>query len=268
MLVDTPFPMKWVGDSPYKRRYRNSPFTYFVEWNHQSQHRSGFHALSGGRLMVLKGLHPGGDVRTLSPTKAQADGAIFRPDISFDGKKVLFSYRAESEMNYHIYEMNVDGAGLKQLTFGNYDDNDPIYLPDGHIMFVTTRGNTYIRCTHYSPSTVLARCDGDGKNIYLVSQNNEPDWIPSLLDDGRVVLPADMDQRAAADIDFAEPLGVHVGRVGGDAGLDSDDCIGAQIERRHVRPEHAHLLLHGAVGDHAAVECVTLSGEQSQRQLG
>ena len=120
---------------------------------------NGFNALSGSRLMVLKGLDPGGDVRTLSPTKTQADGAFLRPDISFDGKKVLFSYRAEDEMNYHIYEMNVDGSGLKQLTFGNYDDNDPIYLPDGKIMFVTTRGNTYIRCTHYSRRFSLSASD-------------------------------------------------------------------------------------------------------------
>jgi hypothetical protein len=39
----------------------------------------------------------------------------------------------------------------------------------------------------HANSYVLARCDGDGKDIYLVSQSNECDWLPSLLDDGRVV---------------------------------------------------------------------------------
>jgi hypothetical protein len=34
---------------------------------------------------------------------------------------------------------------------------------------------------------VLARCDADGKNVYLVSTNSEPDFVPALLDDGRIV---------------------------------------------------------------------------------
>ena len=33
----------------------------------------------------------------------------------------------------------------------------------------------------------LARCEADGKNIYLVSYNNEPDYLPSVMNDGRVI---------------------------------------------------------------------------------
>jgi hypothetical protein len=39
----------------------------------------------------------------------------------------------------------------------------------------------------YTYSYVLARCDPDGRNIYLISHNSEPDWCPSLLNDGRVI---------------------------------------------------------------------------------
>ena len=83
--------------------------------------------------------------------------------------------------------MNLDGTGLRQLTDSDYDDIDPIYLPDGHIMFTTTRGNTYVRCGPYIYSYVLARCDADGRNVYLISMNSEPDFVPALLNDGRVV---------------------------------------------------------------------------------
>ena len=34
---------------------------------------------------------------------------------------------------------------------------------------------------------VLARCDRDGKNVYLISANNEPDYLPSVMNDGRVI---------------------------------------------------------------------------------
>jgi len=91
------------------------------------------------------------------------------------------------DLSFHLFEINVDGSGMKQLTRGDYDDLDPIYLPDGHIMFSTTRGNTYVRCGPDFPAFILARCGGDGRNIYIVSQNNEPDYLPSLLNDGRVI---------------------------------------------------------------------------------
>ncbi len=187
LFIDNPLPMKWVKESPHYKADPKSPFAYSNEWQHESQHRNGFNAMPGGRLLVLKGFSPGGKVRQLAPITDQRQGAFLRPDISFDAKKVLVSFVPEDEINYHIYEMNIDGTGLKQLTFGKHDDNDPIYLPDGKIMFTTTRGNTYVRCMHHSYSTVLARCDADGENIYLISRNSEPDWLPSLLSDGSVV---------------------------------------------------------------------------------
>jgi len=81
----------------------------------------------------------------------------------------------------------VDGSGLVQLTDGPYADLDPIYLPDGHILFSTTRSHTYVRCMPPTNAYVLARCDRDGRNVYLVSANNEPDYLPSVMDDGRVI---------------------------------------------------------------------------------
>ena len=86
-----------------------------------------------------------------------------------------------------MYELNIDGSGLRQITAGLYDDISPAYLPDGKILFCTTRANSYVRCGPYIESTVLARCDADGRNIYLLSAGNEPDYTPTLLADGRVL---------------------------------------------------------------------------------
>ena len=153
-------------------------------WGHETLHRVGYTAKTGGRLMVLDGLHPGGKLRQLGPT---APAAYWRPDVSFDGRKVLFCMKPAAERSFHLYEINLDGSGLRQLTNSLYDDLDPIYLPDGHIMFVSSRCNTYIRCMPEAHASVLARCDGDGRNIYMISRNSENDWLPSLLNDGRVI---------------------------------------------------------------------------------
>lgn len=162
----------------------DQPLPQGSESTHEAVHRQGRMAVPGGRLLVLEGLQPGGKIRQLAPEKP---GSFWRPELSFDAKKALFCYKEQEGKSFHLYEMNVDGTGLKQLTDSDYDDIDPIYLPDGHIMFMTTRGNTYVRCGPYIYSYILARCDADGRNVYLVSQNSEPDFVPSLLNDGRVV---------------------------------------------------------------------------------
>ncbi|KPK48024.1 MAG: hypothetical protein AMK72_07610, partial [Planctomycetes bacterium SM23_25] len=176
----------------------DQPYPRGSESRHEAIHRMGIKAAPGGRLLVLDGLHPGfapaqpgfalaepgGQVRVLAPDRP---GSFWRPDLSFDGKKVLFCYKAHDEKAFHLYEVGLDGSGLRQLTQGDYDDIDPIYLPDGHILFTTTRGNTYVRCGPYIYSYVLARCDADGSNIYLISQNSEPDFVPSLMGDGQVI---------------------------------------------------------------------------------
>jgi len=162
----------------------DQPYPTGPETRHEAIHRMGIWATPGGRLMVLDGLHPGGSVRKLAPEKP---GSFWRPDLSFDAKRVLFCYKAHGEKSFHLYEIGLDGSGLRQLTTGDYDDADPIYLPDGHIMFVTTRGNSYVRCGPFIYSYILARCDADGANVYLISMGGEPDWTPSLLNDGRVI---------------------------------------------------------------------------------
>ena len=98
-----------------------------------------------------------------------------------------YCFKPDDEASFHLYEMNLDGTGRRQLTDSQYDDIDPIYLPDGHILFTTTRGNSYVRCGPFIYSYILARCDADGRNVYLISYNGEPDFVPALLNDGRVI---------------------------------------------------------------------------------
>jgi len=155
------------------------------ESNHECRHRNGWMANNGGRLLITQGLDPDCDVVDFKVEEKR--GAFWRPDLSFDGKKVVFSYKPANEKSFHLYSVNVDGSDLKQLTFGDYDDLDPIWLPDGKISFTTSRSGTYVRCMPQTHVFVLARCDADGNNIYVVSRNNEPDFLPSVMNDGRVI---------------------------------------------------------------------------------
>ncbi|MGQ9574208.1 MAG: LamG-like jellyroll fold domain-containing protein [Thermoguttaceae bacterium] len=163
------------------------PFPQGSEWRHETRHRLGYMAVPGGRLLILEGLSPAGRLTQLMP-QPPLHGSFWRPDLSYEADKVLFCFKPHNEKSFHLYEIGVDGTWLVQLTDGPYDDLDPIYLPDGqHILFSTTRAHTYVRCMPPTNAYVLARCDRDGKNIYLISANNEPDYLPSVMNDGRVI---------------------------------------------------------------------------------
>ncbi|MBL7223129.1 MAG: PD40 domain-containing protein [Candidatus Brocadiae bacterium] len=163
------------------------PFPRGSEWPHETRHRLGYMAIPGARLLVLDGLSPSGSPRQLMP-QAPFHGSFWRPDLSWDAKQVVFCFKPHNEKAFHLYEINVDGTGLRQLTDGIYDDFDPVYLPDGkHILFSTTRSHTYVRCMPPTNAFPLARCDRDGRNIYLMSRGNEPEYTPSVLNDGRVI---------------------------------------------------------------------------------
>jgi hypothetical protein len=162
----------------------DQPYPSGLAWQHQAIHRLGHRAVPGGRLLLLDGLDPAGLVRQLYPPQP---GSFWKPEVSFDGRRLVFSYKAHAEKSFHLYEMNLDGSGVRQLTTGDYDDIDPIYLPDGRLAFTTTRGNSYVRCGPFIYSYVLARCDADGSNLHLISTNNEPDFVPALLPDGRLI---------------------------------------------------------------------------------
>jgi len=113
-------------------------------------------------------------------------GGVRDPQMHYDGKKILFSYRKGGQPYYRLYEINVDGTGLKAITTGPFDDFEPAYLPDGGIVFCSSRCNRWVPC-YVTQVAVLYRCDGDGKNIRQLSPNTEQENTPWVLPDGRVL---------------------------------------------------------------------------------
>jgi hypothetical protein len=165
----------------------DNPYVQGSEAFHEIRHRTENCATPGGRLLVLDGLGPDAPVRILAPQE-RASAAFWRPDLSFDGTRVLYCMKLTNEPAYHLYETGIDGTGTRQITKGSYNDLDPIYLPDGHIVFSTSRCNQFLRCGDSKfRMFILARCDREGKNIYFISANNEADFTPALLPDGRIL---------------------------------------------------------------------------------
>ena len=113
-------------------------------------------------------------------------GAVRDPQVHYDGEKILFSYRKGGTDYFHLYEIHPDGTGLRQLTDGPFDDIEPTYVPDGDIIFCSTRAKRWVPCW-YTHVAILHRCDGDGSNIHMLSSNIEQDNTPWMLPDGRIM---------------------------------------------------------------------------------
>jgi hypothetical protein len=124
--------------------------------------------------------------RQLTALLADARGGVRDPQVSYDAKTILFSYRPGGTENYHLYEIDSDGTALKQLTDGPFDDIEPAYLPEGGIVFVSSRCKRWVNCW-LTQVAVLHRCEADGQNIRALSSNNEHDNTPWPLSDGRLL---------------------------------------------------------------------------------
>ena len=125
-------------------------------------------------------------------------------EIDFDAKKILFSMRRNEEDDYHIYEIKADGTGLKQLTFGSeLSDIDPIYLPDGRILFTSTREPKYCMCNRHIMGN-LYTMNADGSNITQIGHSTLHEGHAALMPDGRVLY----DRWEYVDRNFGDAQGV------------------------------------------------------------
>ena len=113
-------------------------------------------------------------------------GSVRDPHVDYDGRTIIFSYRKAGTDHYHLYEIQSDGTGLRQITSGPWDDYEPCRLPDGDIMFVSTRCKRWVGCWYTQVGTIH-RCKPDGSDIINVSGNIEHDNTPAVLPDGRIL---------------------------------------------------------------------------------
>ena len=146
---------------------------------------------TGPGLVVLDRWKTDQSKETLLLEGKLPSGCAMHPDLSFDGKRVVFAYAdhtpSRDERQFFLYEIHVDGTGLRQITGKDDDplagaggrmtvlpeDYDPCYLPDGRIVFLSTRKGQFIQCGRVSAAQTLAatcpdsyvRCGGG--NLFL-----------------------------------------------------------------------------------------------------
>ena len=175
----------------------NQPILFVVRNQYQTDHHNTHTMFPSALNEVNSGFYEGGNsalkvfdpatglVRTI--LDAGATGVVRDPDVHFSGTRIVFAWRKSLADCYHIYEINTDGSGLKQLTaLSDVDDFDPIYLPDDRIVFVSGREPKYVMCNKHL-SHNLYRMDADGANITQIAKSTLFEGHPSLMSDGRIL---------------------------------------------------------------------------------
>ena len=171
----------------------------------------------GGDVYVKRGFRPEDPAEPLLAGRL-GPGHVRGLELAWDADKLVFAYARQAgragadaplpekndlggyfgqgvgavEEMSHLFEMNIDGTGLRQLTDEPlHADQEPAYLPNGDIVFVSDRSYFGSQCAgaleQDNMILNLYRCDPDGGNIRPLSNNKDFDRHPHVLDTGQLL---------------------------------------------------------------------------------
>ena len=153
----------------------------------------------------------GGAIRTLdlatgavTTLEEDADGVYRDLEVSYDGSTLLYAYRPDPKGNSSIYVRPLAGGPPRRLTWmATADDMDPTELPDGRIVFASTRDPKYVMCNRHI-SANLYRMNPDGSGIVKIANSTLFERPTDVLPDGRVLY----DRWEYNDRDFGSAQGL------------------------------------------------------------
>ena len=166
-------------------KHYNMGGSHYAYTEGQSDAQAERHFYPGAALCLLTCKDGQSNVETLLEDK---NGVIRDPDVSYDGKRVLFAWKkSDREDDYQLYEMELATRKIRQLTSGlGVADYEAAYLPDGDILFNSSRCVQTVDCWWTEVSN-LYRCNPDGKFIRRLTFDQVHNNSPTVTDDGRIL---------------------------------------------------------------------------------
>jgi hypothetical protein len=150
----------------------------------------------------------------LTGSHTMGRGAVRDTDVSFDGKKVVFAMRGpmiedaddDEQPTWEIWEYDIPSARLRRVIESDTiaaegHDIMPHYLPDGRIVFSSTRQRQSRALLldenkpqfaaqdedNREPAFLLHVMNADGSDIHQISFNQSHDLDPEVLSNGQIV---------------------------------------------------------------------------------
>ncbi len=140
------------------------------------------------------------EITVMNPVSAEGTlTTFFKPeesrfvgdiDLHFDAGRMLVSMPGSHD-RWQIWELTGDGSAARQVTPGDYpdvDNYDACYLPDGRIVFASTRCFQGIPCVGGADAVAnLCIMNPDGTGIRMLCFDQDHNWCPTVLNNGRVL---------------------------------------------------------------------------------
>ncbi len=129
-------------------------------------------------IVALNPYKPGGSLKVLTEGFYSARS----PEISYDGKYLLFAAQQKQNDPWQICEMNLSDMKIRKITSFSENCTDPAYLPGGRLVFSKVNPGDTLKAGHS-----LYTCNLDGSNIKRITFNPHTYFTTSVLKDGRVL---------------------------------------------------------------------------------
>ncbi|MDR0337164.1 MAG: hypothetical protein LBI18_08755, partial [Planctomycetaceae bacterium] len=146
----------------------------------------------GNALVTINPQDPQGEAQTI----IEDPNGSFVGDINlhWDADKALVTALSK-ERTWQIFELDLNNKSpekqLKQITpqIGNDVDNvEGCYVPDGSVIFISTANMMGVPCIDgSSPVGNIYRLEQDKKTIRQLTFEQDQDWCPTLLPNGRIL---------------------------------------------------------------------------------
>jgi hypothetical protein len=206
------------GDSATVTVQGDVPIAYAQRANTMSINpTNGGPSAPGGDLMIREKSSASALEHNVTAQFTQGRGDVQSPEVSYDGKKIVFSMRCPADntsmigsvkactggWNIWEYDMTVGGltnGTFRRLTATGASDVEPTYLPAGRgYVFTSNRqtkssvnqalGHSYIARDEYEREGVfnLHTMDADGGNVTQISFNQSHDRSPTVRQNGDIM---------------------------------------------------------------------------------
>lgn len=154
---------------------RHAIYSSHVYTYHEENNRSG-----GG--IYVHNIEKGSSQKILD----SSNGLVLDANLHYNGKTILFSWKAEMDGYFQLYTMDIDGKNLQQITSHPSNNFNACWLPDGGIAFLSDRKPAFAYCWK-TTTPILFRCEADGSKQTRLSANYLNDFTPSVMEDGRIL---------------------------------------------------------------------------------
>jgi hypothetical protein len=138
-------------------------------------------------IAVLSPVSPDGKLTTLyRPASGAFVGDV---DLHWDADRMLLSSQLPNR-RYEVFEIKADGTGLRQVskTVEGVDNYDACYLPSDKIIYDSTSVLQGVPCVGGGSQVAnLHVMNPDGTGVRRLCFDQDHDWYPSIMNDGRVI---------------------------------------------------------------------------------